>query len=115
MNNEQNLTGQREAQFHLTPEVDIYETDSELVLLANLPGVTETGLELEVDRGILTIEGLIDAAENTQKRSYYRKFQLSERIDVDAGNGSLKDGVLTLRLPKTATAKPQQITVKTLH
>ena len=115
MNNEQNLTTQQESRFHLTPAVDIYETDSELILLANLPGVTETSLELEVNHGILTIEGLIDVAENAPKRSHYRKFQLSDQIDSDAGNGSLKNGVLTLRLPKTAAAKPKKIDVKTLH
>ncbi len=101
--------------FHLTPMVDIYETTTELVVLADLPGVEESGLQLQVSRGVLTLEGEIQAADKEQQRGYYRQFRVSERIDADAGNASLKDGVLTLRLPKTEAAQPKKIAVKTLH
>ncbi|WP_321368556.1 Hsp20/alpha crystallin family protein [uncultured Desulfuromusa sp.] len=99
----------------MTPAVDIYETADELVLLADLPGVATQGLQLEVSRGVLTLEGEIQAADNEKQRSYYRQFTLSERIDADAGDAALKDGVLTLRLPKSEAAKPRKINVKTLH
>jgi HSP20 family protein len=101
--------------FRMTPAVDIYETANELVLTADLPGVAKDGLQLEVSRGVLTLEGEIQAADNQAQRSYYRQFTLSERIDADAGDAALKDGVLTLRLPKNEAAKPKKIEVKTLH
>ena len=50
--------------FRLTPVVDIYETAAELVVMADLPGVAESGLQLEVSRGVLTLEAEIQAAEN---------------------------------------------------
>ncbi len=98
-----------------TPAVDIYETADELVVLADLPGVQESALQLEVSRGVLTLEAAVEAAEDQRQYGYYRQFQLSERIDADAGEAALKDGVLTLRLPKSAAAKPKRIAVKTLH
>ncbi|MFK5927049.1 MAG: Hsp20/alpha crystallin family protein [Desulfuromusa sp.] len=99
----------------MTPAVDIYETADALVLTADLPGVAKDGLQLEVSRGVLTLEGEVQAADDQQRRSYYRQFTLSERIDADAGDAALKDGVLTLRLPKNEAAKPKKIAVKTLH
>jgi len=99
----------------MTPAVDIYETADELVLTADMPGVAKEGLQLEVSRGVLTLEGEIQAADNERQRSYYRQFTLSERIDADSGDAALKDGVLTLRLPKSEAAKPKKIEVKTLH
>jgi HSP20 family molecular chaperone IbpA len=99
----------------VTPDVDIYETEQELVLLADLPGVIEQDLQLEVERGILTLEAQQTAVEGTARKAFYRQFKLSERIDSVAGAAELKDGVLTLRLPKTEAAKPKKIAVKTLH
>jgi len=99
----------------LTPDVDIYETEQELVLLADLPGVTEQDMHLEVERGILTLEAEQAAVEGAARKAYYRQFKLSERINADAGIAELKDGVLQLRLPKTEAAKPKRIEVKTLH
>lgn len=101
--------------FRLTPAVDIYETTSELMVIANLPGVEESGLQLEISRGVLTLEGEIQVGEEEQQRGYYRQFQVSEQIDTDVADASLKDGVLTLRLPKIEAAKPKKIAVKTLH
>lgn len=97
------------------PAVDIYENDDELVLLANLPGVEERALQIEVARGLLTIEAETAAVEGGVKTAYYRQFKLSERIAADAGEAVLKDGVLTLRLPKSEAGKPKKIAVKTLH
>ncbi|MEA3362179.1 MAG: Hsp20/alpha crystallin family protein [Thermodesulfobacteriota bacterium] len=110
--NKANLASQTS---RLTPVVDIYETGEELVVMADLPGVTESGLGLEVSRGVLTLEAEIQAAENEKISGYYRQFRLSERIDADAGSAALKDGVLTLRLPKKQVEKPKKIAVKTLH
>ncbi len=110
-----NETTSQRATFRLSPAVDIYETTSELVLNAELPGVEETGLSLEVSRGVLTLEGDIVVGEEERPRSFYRQFKLSERINGTAGDAVLKDGVLTLRLPKIEEEKPKKIAVKTLH
>ena len=97
------------------PAVDIYETEAELVLLANLPGVAESGLKLEIDNGILTLEGNVDENGEKHLHRYYRQFRLTEKIDGNSSNATLKNGVLTLRLPKTEAAKPKKIAVRTLH
>ncbi len=99
----------------ITPVVDIYETDAELVLIADMPGVKESNLQVEVARGLLTLEGAFKRAEDAAKTSYYRQFKLSEQIDSGAGEAVLKDGVLTLKLPKVEEARPKKIAVKTLH
>ena len=96
------------------PDVDIYETDENLVLMADMPGVDEQGLQLEVARGLLTLEGRA-AESGSNLREYYRQFKFGEQVDTDAGEAVLKDGVLTLRLPKLEAAKPKKIAVKTVH
>lgn len=99
--------------YRSTPAVDIYETDEALVLLADMPGIDEQGLQVEIAGGVLTLEGVPD--EQDARPGYYRQFKLSERIDTESGEASLKDGVLTLKLPKSEAAKPKRIAVKTLH
>jgi len=108
-------TGEVKSIVRMTPAVDIYETQDELVLQADLPGVEESSLQLEVSRGVLTLEGeVLDTAADRQY-SYSRQFTLSDRIDADAGKATMKNGVLTLRLPKSEAAKPKKIAVRTLH
>ncbi|MBN1958627.1 MAG: Hsp20/alpha crystallin family protein [Desulfuromonadales bacterium] len=99
----------------ITPAVDIYEVDDSLVLQADLPGVEEAGLDLQVSRGVLTLEALVKNDIVDTQRGFYRQFKLSDRIDADAGQADLKDGVLTLRLPKNREALPKRISVRTLH
>jgi HSP20 family molecular chaperone IbpA len=101
--------------FWTTPAVDIFENQDELVLLADLPGVTDSDLQIQVSRGVLTLEAEVKSEQNDRNQGYYRQFRLSDRIDADAGNAALKDGVLTLRLPKSEAAKPKKIAVKMLH
>ena len=98
-----------------TPAVDLYEDNDGLILQADLPGVAETDLQLQVSRGVLTLEASLPTEDDSMERGYYRQFRLSDRIDADAGEAALKDGVLTLRLTKSATERPRQIAVKTLH
>ncbi len=96
-----------------TPAVDIYETAEELVIEADLPGILDDGLKIEVNRGVLTLEAT--QAEADQAHGFYRQFKISERVNADAADAALKDGVLTLKLPKSEAAKPKRIEVKTLH
>ena len=104
----------------IAPAVDIFENDDALTLVADLPGVSKEQLELGIDRQVLTIEGRLDRAEEGALyrefggNGFYRRFHLPENLDLNQTNAELKDGVLTLRLPKAASAKPRRIEV-TVH
>ncbi len=109
------VAAQARALRRATPLVDIYETADDLVLLIDLPGVAEQDLQIEVSQGVLTLEGAVADPQARTEKHYYRQFKLHDRIDADAGEAQLRDGVLTLKLPKLAEAKPKKIAVKTLH
>jgi HSP20 family molecular chaperone IbpA len=104
----------------IAPAVDIFENDDALTLVADLPGVSKERLELGIDRQVLTIEGRPDRAEEGKLyrefggNGFYRRFHLPENLDLNQTSAELKDGVLTLRLPKAASAKPRRIEV-TVH
>lgn len=103
-----------------TPAVDIYETDSELVMQADMPGVTKDNVDVKVEENVLTLTGTVatppkDAAPlyaEYRIGDYYRAFTLSQEIDVDKISAEMTDGVLTLRLPKTDRTKSRKIEVK---
>lgn len=94
----------------LTPAVDIYENADEVLLLADLPGVTNDKLSVVFDQGELTIEGTQTAREGTV---FKRSFTVSQELDPAKIGAEIKDGVLTVHLPKAAAAKPRQINVRT--
>lgn len=102
----------------VSPAVDIFETDEALTLVADLPGVGKEQLELGIDNNLLTIEGHVGQAhEGTplyrefSTGGYYRRFHLPDNLDPSQSSAELRDGVLTLRLPKAASAKPRRIQV----
>ncbi|MFZ7112685.1 MAG: Hsp20/alpha crystallin family protein [Desulfatiglandales bacterium] len=106
-----------------TPAVDIFETEQEITLLADMPGVKAKGLNIDLRESVLTLSGNVDAPEGPQEVAvlreydvgqYYRQFTLSEVIDQSRIEAVLNDGVLKLRLPKVEKATPRRITVKTL-
>ena len=108
----------RESGRYLMPAVDIYETEDNLVLLADLPGVKRENLDVGVDDDILTIEGCVDAEQTGEMvrgeyelHDYFRQFRLSEAIDQEKISAELKQGVLRVELPKAERAKPKQIEV----
>lgn len=105
-----------------TPAVDIYETDKEIVLIADLPGVNADELNIDLKENILRIDADVKAPEKEDEREvlrefrtgkYYREFNLSQVIDQSKIDAVLKDGVLTLTLPKVEAAKPRKIKIKT--
>lgn len=98
-----------------TPAVDVYETDEGLVVQADLPGVVENDLQLQASRGVLTLEAVATDRNSSGHRGFYRQFKLSDQIDAAAATAALKNGVLTLRLPKKEDARPKRISVRTLH
>ena len=116
------LTTQEQApQRAVLPAVDVYEDDAGITLLADMPGVPRDQLELKVEGDALSIEGGVRAptpeglepvyAEVRVPR-YRRTFTLSRELDSARIDASLKDGVLTLRIPKQAFAQPRRIEVQ---
>ena len=109
-------------QHFVSPAVDIFETEDVLTLVADMPGVSNDNLEIDVDQGILSIKastgnGVKGEALYREFRpsGYYRQFKLLEDFDAAKADAELKNGVLTLRLPKAEAAKPRKIAVKTVH
>ena len=105
-----------------TPSVDIFETDRELTLLADLPGVTAENLTIDLRENTLTLTGEVEPFERANEEDilieyeigkYYRQFSLSNVIDQSKINAQLTDGVLRLTLPKVEEAKPRKIEVRT--
>jgi len=105
-----------------TPSVDIFETDRELTLLADLPGVTAENLTIDLRENTLTLTGEVEPFERANEEDilieyeigkYYRQFSLSNVIDQSKINANLTDGVLRLTLPKVEEAKPRKIEVRT--
>jgi len=106
-----------------TPSVDIFETDKELVLLADMPGVKAENLNIDLRDDTLTLAGDVQPYQNPGENEilieyevgkYYRQFSLSEIIDQARIDAQLKDGILRLTLPKIERATPRKIAVQTV-
>jgi len=104
----------------VTPRVDVLETEDELLVLADMPGVRPDDVDLRFENGELTVHGRrqpshrdkTPAAAESFALSYFRSFRLTEQIAADKIEAGLKNGVLTLRLPKVEAVKPRRIAVK---
>ena len=102
------------------PRVDILETEQDLLIRADLPGVKPADVDVRFENGELTIHGRRNPTNADKKLSlweyepahYHRAFRLSEDVAADKIEAELKNGVLTVRLPKAEAAKPRRITVK---
>jgi len=104
------------------PSVDIHETGGSLVLRADMPGVDERSISVNLENGVLTIEGHVDVKEYenlepvyTEYRvgNYLRRFTLSNEIDTERIGARIVNGVLELTLPKSERAKPRRIAIAT--
>lgn len=104
-----------------SPAVDIYETPQSLVLVADMPGVSGEGVTLDLKENILTLSGRVTPPpegeslllQEYEVGDFYREFELGELIDQEKIEATMKDGVLTLILPKAEKAIPRRIEVKT--
>jgi HSP20 family protein len=104
---------------YFTPAVDIYETEKELVLLADMPGVDVDGLDIDLEDNTLSIIGKIGAEEPegegllTEYRlgNYFRNFSLTDVVDQSRISATLSDGVLKLTLPKAEKTVPRKIPI----
>jgi len=104
-----------------TPEVDIFETEKAITLLADIPGVKSDKLNIDLRDNILTIIGDIEPAEGADEEDvvieyetgrFYRQFTLSEVIDQNKIDAKLAEGVLRLNLPKVEKDTPRKIAIK---
>ena len=102
------------------PRVDILEGADALTLIADMPGVGPDGVSIDIQDNLLTVRGSV-AVEGEGERvlareygvgDYYRQFTLGKTIDQSRIDAAMKDGVLTLTLPKAEAVKPRRITVK---
>ena len=103
------------------PLVDIYERGDDTILLANMPGVNEKSVDIDLDKNVLTITGKAEfeklenhrlAYAEYEQGDYQRSFTLSNEIDTNKIEAVAKNGVLRLVLPKAEEAKPKKIAVK---
>ena len=103
-----------------TPAVDIFETEKEMTLLADMPGVKPDDLVIVLRENVLTLTGEVVSLEHPEEvdvfkeyrtGKYYRQFTLSEVIDQNKIEAKMENGVLNLVLPKVEKAAPRKITV----
>jgi len=105
---------------YFSPHVDIFETEKDVTVIADMPGVISEGIDLSLEDNILTIQGhrvpqkqvgriLLEEYESGH---YLRRFTVAETIDQEKIEASLADGVLRVRLPKVGPSQPKKIAVK---
>jgi HSP20 family molecular chaperone IbpA len=103
------------------PATDIYETDEALRVILEMPGVEKGNVDVRVEDGVLKVDGKLDLAKykglvplytEYNVGHYSRSFRLSSKIDQNRIAAELKDGVLSLMLPKAEEARPRTIQIK---
>ena len=103
------------------PSVDVYETENELVIKADLPEVAEKDLDVRVENNMLTIRGERKFEQSVKEENYLRmersygsfgrSFSLPNTVDAQAIKAQYTDGVLTVTLPMRAESKPKQVKI----
>ncbi len=102
------------------PPVDVSESEAELVFTVELPGFEKDDVDISLENGLLTLSGerkFDEDNRNAYRRverwygKFFRSFRIPTAVDAEKISASLKNGVLTLRLPKKAEARPRQIPV----
>ena len=103
-----------------TPSADIFETEEMLTVVLEMPGVSKDNVDINVENGMLSIEGRIDFEKYDGLRPVYseynvgpyrRSFRLSNQVDQSKIAAEMQDGIITLTLPKPEKAKPRKIEV----
>ena len=105
----------------VAPMVDIYETNDDYYLVANMPGVTKEDVKVKLEDGDLVIMGRVNFLGEMKKKylmkeidssNYFRKFKLSDSVDEDKIDAKLENGRLFVFLPKVERVKPKTIEIK---
>jgi HSP20 family molecular chaperone IbpA len=104
------------------PAVDIYETPDEIVLVADVPGARAEGIDVQFERGTLTINASVAPRRNDDQTNYFareygvgnyhRAFEINDDIDANRISAHVDNGVLTVKLPKAEAVKPRKIQVR---
>lgn len=120
--NEKNVQAREETRAgerYIRPVVDIIETEEGLTLIADIPGASKEGVDVNVEKGVLTISA--PAARTMPGRPvfkefetapYYRQFSIPEVLDHEKAKADYANGLLTLKIPKAEAAKPRKIEIK---
>ena len=105
----------------VAPMVDIYETNDDYYLIANMPGVAKEDVKVKLEEGDLVIMGRVNFLGEMKKKyimkeidssNYFRKFKLSDSVDEDKIDAKLENGRLFVFLPKVERVKPKTIEIK---
>ena len=121
-NDERNVQAREETRSnekYIRPAVNIIETEEGPVLTADIPGASKDALDVNVEKGILTISAPVQhsmpgtsAYREFELANYYRQFTIPESLDHDKSKAEYVNGILTLRVPKAEVAKPKRIAVQ---
>ncbi len=119
-NGETRDAGRSQSNVWFTPRFDVYEDNNEYVLMGDLPGVSPAGLDLTYENGELSIHGRVEPRYGEVRcfageygiGDFRRTFTVGELIDGANISAELRDGVLSVHLPKRAEAKPRKIEVR---
>jgi HSP20 family molecular chaperone IbpA len=104
------------------PRADIFEVDDQIVIVADVPGADKDSIDVTLEKNILTIDAYVNSVASVgyslsfaeyEVGDYQRSFRLSDEIDREKIQASVKDGVLRLYLPKSGAARTRKISVKT--
>ncbi len=103
------------------PAMDLVETGEHFVLKADLPGMTEADVKIEIEKNVLTVSGERRTELEDKHEGYYRlerstgafarSLTLPEGVDADAVSAAFEDGVLEVRIPKPAQAQPRRVQI----
>ncbi len=109
----------RASEHYIRPSVNIIETEEGLMLIADIPGAAKESLDVNVEKGVLTITAPVSYKMPGQPLytefelgSYYRQFSIPEMLNNEKANADFTDGILTLHVPKSGAAKPRKIEIK---
>jgi HSP20 family protein len=104
------------------PRADIYEVDDQIVIVADVPGADKDSIDVTLEKNVLSIDAYVNSATpeghslsfaEYETGDYQRSFRLSDEIDREKIQASVRDGVLRLYLPKSGAARTRKISVKT--
>jgi HSP20 family protein len=118
--NSESINGLLKAQNSVSPVVDIFENENDFILMANLPGVERSNIQVKLDDKSLIIFGRINFEEAVNRKyilnekeigNYYRSFNISDSIDKEKINARYDNGQLILTLPKHEKIKPRKIEI----
>lgn len=108
--------------FDFNPSLDISETDKEIIVKADLPGMSEKDIKVTVDDDTLTLKGSKEESKEEKGETFYRRerstgsfmrrFQLPAKVDREKVKATFKDGLLTVRFPKNESGKHSEAEIK---